>query len=76
MRPHKVHVSAGDEYNNGETYIWCECKEDPKDHCYGLDEEQGKALFDDGEFFVSSPSMMHGGGLPALLAFLREHEAL
>ena len=65
MRPHKVHVSQGMEYN-GECYIWCECLtpegKNPENR-YGNGGDQH--LFD---------GLFEGEGLAALTAWLHEHK--
>lgn len=68
MRPHKIHVSHGGEYN-GETYIWCECLTPERDspvHCFGsTDPHLFEGLF---EMYPDD------GDASSLLAFLKEHD--
>lgn len=66
MRPHKVHVDQGPEYN-GETYIWCECMTPlgvrPVQYYGSTDPHVFDGLFE-------------GEGIEALTAWLYEHEIL
>ena len=68
MRPHRIHVCHGGEYN-GETYIWCECRtpegESPV-HLYGSTVPH---IFD----ALFEADLDEGPGV--LLAWLREHGA-
>jgi hypothetical protein len=79
--PHKIHVSSGGEYN-GETYIWCECVtpegENPVQRFGSTVPHIFDGLFDDGEYsgMGGGTEFSGGGGLPALLAFLKEHRQI
>jgi hypothetical protein len=66
MRPHKVHVDSGGEYN-GETYIWCECLTPEGEipvHCFGHPPGEPR-LFE---------GLFEGEGLPELQQWLRHHQ--
>jgi hypothetical protein len=68
MRPHKVHVSQGGEYN-GETYIYCECVTPEGEKPVGMyGNRRGiPGLFD---------GLFEGEGTEALIAWLREHDEI